>query len=199
VTYDNETRRYFNSMIALGPSVGQYNKTRLVPFGEYVPLESLLRGLIKFFDLPMSSIARGGDNQEPFSIQGHLISAAICYEVVYPDLVARNSIDSSVIMTVSNDTWFGRSIGPKQHMQMAQMRALENAKPLIRGTNNGISALVDHRGRIYQTIELHQTLALSGTVQPRVGATLFTKLRSWPLILIALLICISLVRARKQY
>ena len=199
VIYDNETRRYFNSMIAMGPSTGQYNKTRLVPFGEYVPFESMLRGLIKFFDLPMSSIALGAVNQHPFSVHGHLISAAICYEVVYPDLVARNSIDSAIIMTVSNDTWFGRSIGPKQHMQMAQMRALENAKPLMRGTNNGISALVDHKGRIYQLAEQHKIAALSGIVQPRIGATIFSKLRSWPIIFIALLICIVLVRARKQH
>jgi apolipoprotein N-acyltransferase len=102
-------------------------------------------------------------------------------------------------MTVSNDTWFGRSIGPKQHMQMAQMRALENAKPLMRGTNNGISALVDHKGRIYQLAEQHKIAALSGIVQPRIGATIFSKLRSWPIIFIALLICIVLVRARKQH
>jgi apolipoprotein N-acyltransferase len=198
VTYDNETHRYFNSMIALGLSSGQYNKTRLVPFGEYVPFESMLRGLIKFFDLPMSSIAIGEVNQHPFSVQGHFISAAICYEVVYPDLVARNSIDSSIIMTVSNDAWFGRSIGPKQHMQMAQMRALENAKPLMRGTNNGISALVDHRGRIYQKIEQHQSSELSGIVQARVGATAFSKFRSWPTLFIVLLVCIVLIRTKNK-
>jgi len=198
VTYDKKTRRYFNSMIALGLSSGQYNKTRLVPFGEYVPFESLLRGLIKFFDLPMSSIAVGAVNQHPFSVQGHFISAAICYEVIYPDLVARNSIDSSIIMTVSNDAWFGRSIGPKQHMQMAQMRALENAKPLMRGTNNGISALVDHRGRIYQKIEQHQSSELSGIIQPRVGITAFSKFRSWPTLFIILLVCIVLIRTKNK-
>ena len=198
VTYDNETRRYFNSMIALGLSSGQYNKTRLVPFGEYVPFEPILRGLIKFFDLPMSSIAIGAVNQHPFSVRGHFISAAICYEVVYPDLVARNSINSSVIMTVSNDAWFGRSIGPKQHMQMAQMRALENAKPLMRGTNNGISALVDHRGLIYQKIEQYETSELSGIVQPRVGVTAFSKFRSWPTLAIVLLICIILIRTKNK-
>jgi apolipoprotein N-acyltransferase len=74
-----------------------------------------------------------------------------------------------------------------------------NAKPLMRGTNNGISALVDHKGRIYQLAEQHKIAALSGIVQPRIGATIFSKLRSWPIIFIALLICIVLVRARKQH
>jgi len=99
---------------------------------------------------------------------------------------------------VSNDAWFGRSIGPKQHMQMAQMRALENAKPLMRGTNNGISALVDHRGRIYQKIEQHQSSELSGIVQARVGATAFSKFRSWPTLFIVLLVCIVLIRTKNK-
>ena len=102
-------------------------------------------------------------------------------------------------MTVSNDTWFGRSIGPKQHMQMAQMRALENAKPLMRGTNNGISALVDHKGKIYQLAEQYQITVLSGIVQPRVGSTVFSKLRSWPIVFIALFICIALITTRNQH
>ena len=97
----------------------QYNKTRLVPFGEYVPFESYIRGLIKFFDLPMSKITKGSSDQQLFSIRGQYVSAVICYEVVYPDLVARNTLDSSLIVTVSNDTWFGRSLGPIQHMPVS--------------------------------------------------------------------------------
>lgn len=188
-TYDRAQKKYHNSMIALGniESERQYNKTRLVPFGEYVPMESVLRGLITFFNLPMSTFSLGADNQAPFTVQGENISTAICYEVVYPDLVARNSRDSSVLLTVSNDTWFGQSLGPQQHMQMAQMRALENAKPMIRGTNNGISALVDHQGRIYQSIEQYTQGELVGTIEPRNGRTVFSLLGSWPTVILALL------------
>ena len=188
-TYDSKQKKYHNSMIALGniESERQYNKTRLVPFGEYVPMESVMRGLITFFNLPMSTFSLGADNQAPFTVQGENISTAICYEVVYPDLVARNSRDSSVLLTVSNDAWFGQSLGPQQHMQMAQMRALENAKPMIRGTNNGISALVDHQGRIYQSIEQYTQGELVGTIEPRNGRTVFSLLGSWPTVILALL------------
>ncbi len=188
-TYDRAQKKYHNSMIALGniESERQYNKTRLVPFGEYVPMESVMRGLITFFNLPMSTFSLGADNQAPFTVQGENISTAICYEVVYPDLVARNSRDSSVLLTVSNDAWFGQSLGPQQHMQMAQMRALENAKPMIRGTNNGISALVDHQGRIYQSIEQYTQGELVGTIEPRNGRTVFSLLGSWPTVILALL------------
>ena len=198
-TYDRAQKKYYNSMIALGNSDGaeQYNKTRLVPFGEYVPMESLLRGLITFFDLPMSAFSLGADNQPPFTVQSENISTAICYEVVYPDLVARMSKDASVLLTVSNDSWFGRSLGPQQHMQMAQMRALENAKPMVRGTNNGISALVDHQGRIYQMIEQYAQGELAGTVEPRDGRTPFSITGSWPTVLLTLLILGGLLMTTK--
>ena len=141
---------YYNGLIAFGAEEGQYYKQRLVPFGEYIPLESWLRGAINFFDLPMSSFSSGASNQPLLSAKGQLIATAICYEIAYPNLVAKTTLGASMIMTVSNDAWFGNSMAPQQHMQMARMRAIENAKPLMRGTNNGITALVDYRGNIYQ-------------------------------------------------
>ena len=192
ITYDINQEKYHSSVLAIGKNSGQYNKTRLVPFGEYVPLESVLRGLIKFFDLPMSSLAIGDSDQPLFSIKEQLIATAICYEVVYPDLVARNSREASLILTVSNDTWFGNSIGPLQHMQMVQMRALENEKPIIRGTNNGISGLVDHKGHISRRLEQHNIGELNGVVQARGGRTPFSTSGSWPIVLFSLLLCVWL-------
>ena len=107
------------------------------------------------------------------------------------------SKDASVLLTVSNDSWFGRSLGPQQHMQMAQMRALENAKPMVRGTNNGISALVDHQGRIYQMIEQYAQGELVGTVEPRDGRTPFSITGSWPTVLLTLLILGGLLMTTK--
>lgn len=193
ITYDINQEKYHNSVLAIGENRGQYNKTRLVPFGEYVPLESALRGLIKFFDLPMSSLAIGASDQPLFSIKDQLIATAICYEVVYPSLVARNSKEATVILTVSNDTWFGNSIGPLQHMQMVQMRALENEKPIIRGTNNGISGLVDHKGKIRRRLDQHSSSELNGVVQAREGSTPFSTTGSWPIVLLSTLLCVWLI------
>jgi apolipoprotein N-acyltransferase len=198
ITQDGEQGRYYNSVLAVGDQSGQYHKTRLVPFGEYVPLESLLRGLIQFFDLPMSSLSVGPSNQIPLTVQKQLIATAICYEVVYPDLVARISREASLIVTVSNDTWFGESLGPLQHMQMVQMRALENAKPIIRGTNNGISGLVDQRGNIYGRMDQNSIDELSGVVQPRAGQTPFSITGSWPIIFLSWLIVFFLVLYRSK-
>ena len=103
------------------------------------------------------------------------------------------------MLTVSNDTWFGRSLAPEQHMQMAQMRALENAKPMVRDTNNGISALVDPQGRIYQSIEQYRQGELVGTIDPRNGRTVFSKYGSWPTVVLIILILINfLIPSRKN-
>lgn len=197
-TQDARNRRYYNSMLALGDSRGQYDKTRLVPFGEYVPLEGMLRGLNSFFDLPMSSFSLGSTGQSLLTVKGQPIATAICYEIAYPDLVAESAADASMILTVSNDAWFGRSIAPQQHMQMARMRALENSKPMLRGTNNGITALVDYRGVIYQQLEQFTVGELSGSLQPRVGQTVFSRWGSWPTVVFSIFICICLVVRRRR-
>ena len=199
ITYNPEKQNYYyNSLLAVNDRAEQYNKTRLVPFGEYVPFESYIRGLIKFFDLPMSKITKGSRDQQPFSIRGQYVSAVICYEVVYPDLVARNTLESSLIVTVSNDTWFGRSLGPIQHMQMVRMRAIENAKPIVRATNNGITGFVDFKGHLEASLDRGMKSSLSGTVQPRTGYTPFSIVGSWPIIIFSMLSCLSLVILRSK-
>ena len=195
-TEDWRSRRYFNSMLALGDARGQYDKTRLVPFGEYVPLENVLRGLNRFFDLPMSSFSLGSANQPLLSVKNELIAPAICYEIAYPNLVAERATEAGLLLTVSNDAWFGRSMAPQQHMQMARMRAIENRKPLMRGTNNGVTALVNYRGEIDQQLEQYSASELSGTIAPREGQTAFTHLGSWPTVLLSILICLSLMIKR---
>ena len=188
-TYNLRNGNYYNSVLALGTASGQYDKTRLVPFGEYVPLEGTLRGLIRFFDLPMSSFSLGEREQPPLRVAGEAMATAICYEIVYPDLVARISRDATLLLTVSNDAWFGRSFAPQQHMQMARMRAIENAKPMLRGTSNGVTAIVDYRGRVVKQIAQFSAGELSGNIAPRAGKTVFSQTGSWPVVILALLIC----------
>jgi len=165
--------RYHNSVVALGNGEGAYFKRQLVPFGEYVPLENWLRGLIAFFDLPMSAFTPGPPGQQPLRAGAYRVAPFVCYEVVYADQVATSARDADLLLTVSNDSWFGDSIGPLQHLQIAQMRALENGRYLLRGTNNGVSAIIDHRGRIVSRTEQFVPATLVGEVEVMLGNTPF--------------------------
>lgn len=186
-----------NSLLLLGHDRGLYHKQRLVPFGEYVPLESWLRGLIRFFNLPMSAFSLPQRTPPPLQVQGQGLAAAICYEIAYPELVRRNSADAGLILTVSNDTWFGRTIGPDQHLQMARMRALENGRWVLRGTNNGITALIDPLGEIRDQAPVDQVVVVSGAATPMEGQTPYQRWGIWPLLLAdLLLLALLLVRPR---
>ncbi|GAB3092764.1 apolipoprotein N-acyltransferase [Aestuariicella hydrocarbonica] len=183
ILFDDQQRGdYYNSAAGLGLAAGIYHKTRLVPFGEYVPLENVLRGLIQFFNLPTSIINRGPENQAGLQIANLRLATAICYEIVYPDLVARHSENRDVILTISNDAWFGASWGPPQHLEMAQMRALETGRPVIRATNNGISAFITPKGQLTQTSEQFVQTVITGEVTPMQGFTPFMRWGSLPLI-----------------
>jgi apolipoprotein N-acyltransferase len=181
-------RRYYNGMTVVGEGEGTYLKQKLVPFGEYVPLQEWLRGLISFFDLPMSDFARGPADQELLQARGYRIAPFICYEVVYPDFAAGLLARSDLLLTISNDTWFGTSIGPLQHLQMARMRALEAGRWMIRATNNGVSGLVDPFGRITTQIPQFEPGVLVGEVVPMRRLTPYLQSRSCPLAVVSLLL-----------
>lgn len=192
ILYDDPiSGRYHNSSLGLGLATGLYHKTRLVPFGEYVPLEKWLRGAIEFFNLPASFIIPGASEQLPLQIGAIRLTSAICYEVVYPDLVASMAKNTEVILTISNDAWFGASWGPLQHLQMAQMRALENGRYVIRGTNNGVSAIINHRGEKLASSEQFVEQVLKGQVQPYTGETPFMRWGSLPILLGLILLAIA--------
>lgn len=194
----DESGRFFNSVIGVGNVEGSYHKEHLVPFGEYLPLESVLRGAISFFDLPMSTFTPGESGQAPIQAAGVTLGNAICYEIIYPQLVAKRARESDVLMTVSNDTWFGASIGPHQHLQMARLRALENGRYVARATSNGITAIIDAQGRIVARAPQFEAATLTGDVYAMEGHTPFTRMGSWPTWLLAGLLILPGLRVRNK-
>ena len=184
----HDQKRYYNGITVVGEGDGTYLKQKLVPFGEYVPLQNLLRGLIAFFDLPMSDFARGPDDQPLLQAKGYQLAPYICYEVVYPEFAASLAARSDLLLTISNDTWFGTSIGPLQHLQMAQMRALEAGRWMIRATNNGVTGLIDPFGKITVKIPQFERGVLYGEVVPMHHLTPYLQWRSWPLIILCTLL-----------
>jgi len=191
----NQSRKsekaYYNSILAMGNGEGVYHKQKLVPFGEYVPMENWLRGLIPFFNLPMSGFNRGVSDQALLSAGEIKIAPFVCYEIVYPDLVAKSGKDADLLLTLSNDAWFGESIGPLQHFQMARMRALELGKYLLRGTNNGVTGIIDHKGKVIALAPQFKALVLQGEARLTEGSTPFSHYGSRPILFLAVLIIVS--------
>lgn len=185
---------FYNSIAVVDGGQGVYHKQKLVPFGEYVPLEDVIRGAIPFFDLPMSSFTRGTPTQENLGALGLTIAPFICYEVLYPELVSARSHNADVMLTVSNDAWFGTSDGPWQHFQMTRMRTLETGRWLLRGTNNGVTAVIDANGKVRDQLPQFERRVLTSRFLPVAGETPFMHTGGWPWWLLAGLLCIPALR-----
>ena len=180
--------QFQNLAIGLGAASGRFAKYHLVPFGEFVPFEGMLRGLIEVFNLPMSSFTPGLKNQPNLQLSFGEAAMAICYEIAYPESMRQSAKTAALLMTISNDTWFGASIGPLQHMQIARMRAVENGRWLLRATNNGVTAIVDHTGRVTAALAQFEAGVLRGEMYVVEGRTPFSYGGHWPVLAILLLI-----------
>ncbi|MCS5707880.1 apolipoprotein N-acyltransferase [Candidatus Berkiella cookevillensis] len=178
---------YYNALIGLGLASGIYYKERLVPFGEFVPFEKMLRGLIGFFDLPMSSfIQNDRANNQQLTIFGLKVAPAICYEIAFPTIVRKNAYDADFIITVSNDTWFGRTNGPKQHLEIAQWRAIETGRYILRATNTGLTAIISPNGHSDIAPQFEPAI-LFGKIFPMRGQTPWVTFGITPLLALLLI------------
>lgn len=198
----NDKPMMYNGLMAYGTEAsGLYKKQRLVPFGEYIPLSGLLAWVLPALqnDPSMSGFSRGESDQKPFSIKGHHLAAAICYEVAYPNLTRRNASDSDFLVTVSNDAWFKGTAGPQQHLQMVQMRAKENGRWFVRATNTGVTAFIDEQGHIVKQAPMDQKAVLRGDLPAMQGRTWYNKFGDWPILIFSVMLLIMgwIYRPRK--
>jgi len=155
---------YYNAAFLVRPdgtTGAVYRKMHLVPFGEYVPLKHVL-----FFAAPLVEAVSdfsAGDEAVLLPVGRHLVSTAICYEVVYPDLVRRFVVGGSeMLTTITNDAWYGRASAPYQHFEQASMRAIEEGRYLVRSANTGISGIVDPYGRVVQRTAIFEPAVVVG-------------------------------------
>jgi apolipoprotein N-acyltransferase len=177
-------RDFYNSAIVIGRRDGVYRKQHLVPFGEYTPLEPLFRWLMSSFEIPMSNLSAAPAPQAPLAVAGRLAGISICYEDAFGEEIVRALPQASLLVNVSEDAWFGDSLAPHQRLQMARMRALEAARPMLRAANTGPSAAIDHRGRVIAHSPQFQSLTLHVEIQPMQGATPYARAGNLPLVLV---------------
>lgn len=200
---------YYNSIIVMGEQANdegysygnsnRYEKHQLLPVGEFVPFESLLRPLAPLFNLPMSSFQRGDYQQPNLQANNYRIAANVCYEVAFPRQIAANvHPETQLLLTVSNDSWFGDSHGPHQHLEIARMRAMELGRPMLRSTNSGMTALIDERGRTITQIEPFIADVATGRVALVEGTTFYHRLGSAPTWAFALLVALLALNRRKK-
>ena len=163
----------YNRIQGFGAIKGFYDKVHLVPFGEYIPFRYYLG---KVFDILGINLINTlpGENYIPLKSDNISISASICYEIAFSELVRKTAKYSNLLVTISNDTWFGDSIGPEQHLEIAQSRAQEHQKSLIRATNSGISAIINKNGQIVKRQGFFEDKKLNDKVKIFEGITPFT-------------------------
>ncbi|MGD8590842.1 MAG: apolipoprotein N-acyltransferase, partial [Chromatiales bacterium] len=175
-------RRYYNAMVAMGDQRDQYHKRHLVPFTEYLPFKSVLWPLVDLFTIPMSDFTAGSKAKPLMQVGQYQVGMSICYEDAFGAELAQALPEAAYLINASNDAWFGDSLAPPQHLQIARMRALETERYLLRATNTGISAVIGPRGELLASAPLLQERVVEARIQPMTGSTPFGRLGNLPLL-----------------
>ena len=163
-TWHYDENKLFNAFLNV-KSDQVYKKIHLVPFGEYIPFFKSLRGLIDFFNLPMSNVDHGSKNQTKMTVLNGLeVSTPICFDMAFPRTVRLMNKSSLFMINISNDTWFGESIGPYHHLSIARIRSVENNRWTLRATNDGFSAIISNKGTIVDKLDKGDSNILEGYI-----------------------------------
>ena len=176
---------YYNSVISLGMAPRQpYHKVHLVPFGEFVPPG--FGWTLRLIDIPLSDFSRGSPRQPPIEAAGQRIAVNICYEDAFGDEIARRLPEATLLVNVSNVAWFGNSLAPAQHLQIARLRAIETGRMHLTTANTGITAVIDRDGRVLERLPQFVEGRLEALARGYSGMTPYARMRDWPAVIAAL-------------
>ena len=189
---------YLNAVVMLGSERGVYYKRRLVPFGEYMPFGFVLRPVAQALGIRLSDFRRGPAEQAPIRLGPHVLGVSICYEIAFSGAVRRDLPQAAMLVTVSNDAWFGDTIGPHQHLEIARVRAAETGRWLVRATNTGLSVIVSSRGEVRASLPQFEVAAGTFEVVPMQGETPYVRLGDTPVVFpLAVWLAAGLAGARR--
>lgn len=196
---DKKNNGYYNAVLTIGNGFGFYFKRHLVPFGEFTPLPNYLTKFLDQFHIPLPNTIPSPKATPPLLANGLQIATFICYEIAFPELVRSKDSKIDMLLTVSNDAWFGHSIALAQHLEMAQMRSLEMGRPAAFVSNTGITAFILPNGEIQSRAPIEETYVLTDTIQKTTGMTPWQRFGMDPiLITITILIIAARIFQRKQ-
>jgi apolipoprotein N-acyltransferase len=179
IRVSDDGENYYNSVLAIDREIGWYDKHHLVPFAEFFPVPGFVRKWLRLMNLPYSDFTPGAARQAPLAVAGQKVSASICYEDAYGSTYLPVMREATLLVNVTNDAWFGRSSARYQHLQIARFRALETGRYLVRAANDGVSAIIDSRGRVVQQATEYVPQVMRGEAQPLTGLTPYARLGNW--------------------
>lgn len=179
--------RYFNSAMTFGTDPPQrYDKSHLVPFGEFIPFG--FRWFVAMMNIPLGDFSSGGTAQAPMKVGGRYVAVNICYEDLFGEEIIRQLPQANLLVNLSNIAWFGDSLAPPQHLQISRMRAIETGRPMLRATNTGATAVIEADGRVSAALPYFTEGVLKASVQGREGATPYVRFGNWPAVIFCALV-----------
>jgi len=176
---DPDSNKFYNGLTVIGSNNDNYYKQHLVPFGEYLPFDKWLRPILNLMKIPMSDFSAGSKRKPVVRAANEIIGVSICYEDVFGEEIISALPDATLLVNISNDAWFGDSIAPHQHLQMARMRALETGRYMLRSTNTGVSAIINEKGVITASSPQFIPHVTSDKVKTFEGLTPYARFGNW--------------------
>jgi apolipoprotein N-acyltransferase len=195
---DQAKAEKYNAVMTLGKNIASYHKRHLLPFGETMPWQPVSGFLLKQLTINLSDFTAGDNNQVLLNAGGYPFITLICYEAAFGDYAIDGLDEAAYLVNVTNDAWFGDSIEPYHHLQIARMRALETGRYLLRSANTGWTAIIAPNGKIIQQLPLFEVGVLSGVITPMTGVTPYALLGDTPVIYFVAVLLLGLFLVRQN-
>jgi len=197
---EKKDEKFYNSAFSIGTDpIQNYRKYHLVPFGEFIPFKPLINYIYQhWLNIPFSDLSRGDKIQRPIEVGNQKLGLNICYEDVFGAEIINSLPSATILVNLSNDAWYGKSIASSQHLQISQSRAIETQRMMLRSTNTGVTAIIDKNGHIIDALPQHEPAILNGMAQGYQGSTPYIRFGNYPIISLCLAYVLFFITSKKK-